>query len=367
MAKKKENEFKRILCLIDSLSGGGAERQMAYLAVGLKRQGFFVKFVTFYNESSLYKEYVENNGIKVECNLNGSNKFKRILEIRNLVKKFKPEVVITYKEGVSMSACLAKYLTPFYLIVSERNTTQQLSKYERIKFWLYNKADKIISNSYSQYNFILKHYPKLGSKSEVITNTIDLETFIPPLNSPKNERFTIISAARVMKQKNTLGLLKAIKILKERNIPVVFKWFGLQTKEYYQQCLKLVNELEIQDYISFFPPQKDIVTSYQEADAFCLPSIYEGFPNVVCEAMACGLPIVCSDVCDNPIIVEDSVNGFLFDCNNPENIADSIVKIISISEEEREIMKRKNITKINNLCSNTKFIKSYIKLFPNPQ
>lgn len=358
----KEN--KRILLMIDSLSSGGAERQMSYLAVGLKKQGFFVKFVTFYNESSLYKEYVEQNGIKVECNLKGTNKFKRILEIRNLVKSFKPNAVIAYKEGVSMSACLAKYLTPFYLIVSERNTTQQLSKYEKIKFWLYKKADKIISNSYSQYNFILKHYPKLGPKSEVITNTIDLETFIPPLNSPKNKKFTIISVARVMKQKNTMGLLKAIKILKERNIPVVFKWFGLQTKEYYQECLKLVNELEIQDYISFFHPQKDIVTSYQEADAFCLPSIYEGFPNVICEAMACGLPIVCSDVCDNRIIVEDSVNGFLFDCNNPENIANSIVKVFSLSERDKNIMKEKNILKINGLCSNQNFIKKYVNLLP---
>lgn len=357
-------EKKRILLMIDSLSSGGAERQMSYLAVGLKRQGFLVKLVTFYEESSLYKEYVENNGIEVECNLKGPNKFRRIFEIRNLVKTFKPSVVITYKDGVSMSACLAKYLTPFYLIVSERNTTQYLSRNEKIKFWLYKKADKIIPNSYSQYNFILKHYPKLGSKSEVITNTIDLETFIPPIKQPENKKYTIITAARVMEQKNTLGLLRAIKILKEQDIPVVFKWFGLQTKEYYQECLKLVNELQIKDYISFFPPEKDIVKIYQEAEAFCLPSIYEGFPNVICEAMACGLPIVCSNVCDNPIIVEDTVNGFLFDCNNPEDIANSIIKVYSLSEREKKIMKEKNVLKINDLCSNQNFIKKYVNLLP---
>jgi len=49
-----------------------------------------------------------------------------------------------------------------------------------------------------------------------------------------------------------------------------------------------------------------------EHDAFVHPSFYEGMPNVVCEALAAGLPVLVSDVCDHPLLVEKGVQGFLF-------------------------------------------------------
>ena len=51
-------------------------------------------------------------------------------------------------------------------------------------------------------------------------------------------------------------------------------------------------------------------------DAFCLPSFKEGYPNVIVEAMSCELPVLCSKICENPVIVEDNINGFLFDPHN---------------------------------------------------
>lgn len=82
-------------------------------------------------------------------------------------------------------------------------------------------------------------------------------------------------------------------------------------------------------YISFVGECKDIATAYHKADAFCLPSYYEGTPNVVCEAMASGLPILCSDVCDNARYVENGVNGLLFNPHDIESIADSLIKFIN--------------------------------------
>ena len=67
---------------------------------------------------------------------------------------------------------------------------------------------------------------------------------------------------------------------------------------------------------------------------FCLPSFYEGTPNVICEAMACGLPVVCSEVCDNPMYVKDGINGFLFDPHSVESIALGLEKIIKINNAD---------------------------------
>ena len=82
----------------------------------------------------------------------------------------------------------------------------------------------------------------------------------------------------------------------------------------------------------------DVALLYQKVDLFCLPSIIEGFPNVICEAMASGLPVICSNVCDNPFIVKSQENGFLFKPEDPTDIADNLIKAISLSEREKEIM-----------------------------
>ncbi len=85
--------------------------------------------------------------------------------------------------------------------------------------------------------------------------------------------------------------------------------------------------------ICFHPATTEILDMYQNCDIFCLPSNYEGFPNVICEAMSCGKPIVCSRVCDNPNIVQDGQNGLLFDNTNVNDMADKLQSICSLSQD----------------------------------
>lgn len=112
-------------------------------------------------------------------------------------------------------------------------------------------------------------------------------------------------------------------------------------------------------------PNQSIEVEYRKADVFCLPSLYEGYPNVEAEAMSCGLPILCSNVCENPYIVEEGVNGFLFNPESPENIATAIHKMIGLTKTERQEMGIRN--RILCLERNTEdaFLKSYVKLIDN--
>ena len=95
---------------------------------------------------------------------------------------------------------------------------------------------------------------------------------------------------------------------------------------------------------------------------FCLPSIYEGFPNVLCEAMSCGLPVVCSNVCDNPLIAEDGVNGILFNPNDTEEMAHSIERMILLPQSEKERMSTINREKAIKMFSKDAFIAKYKRL-----
>ena len=92
-------------------------------------------------------------------------------------------------------------------------------------------------------------------------------------------------------------------------------------------------ELDLNEMITFHPGTTNIVKQYQSCDVFCLPSNYEGFPNVVCEAMSCGKPIVCSRTCDNPYIVKEGENALLFDNASVEDIADKIQTVCSMPND----------------------------------
>jgi glycosyltransferase involved in cell wall biosynthesis len=72
-----------------------------------------------------------------------------------------------------------------------------------------------------------------------------------------------------------------------------------------------------------------------EHDALILPSLYEGLPNVVCEALACGLPVLASKISDNPRLVQDAVTGYLFDPNSPDEIAKTIFGFAQLGFEDR--------------------------------
>ena len=85
------------------------------------------------------------------------------------------------------------------------------------------------------------------------------------------------------------------------------------------------------------PATNKILDHYQISSALILPSIYEGFPNVVCEALACGLPVLISDVCDNHLFV-DRNNGYLFDPNDPTDIANKIISFIKLESNKKNEM-----------------------------
>ena len=360
--------MSRILCLIDSLGLGGAERQMACLSILLKKAGHEVQLIAFTDKiiNKFYDSFLRENGIIPIYNEPGVNRFRRIWEIAKIVRKFKPNLTIAYKDGVCMSATLAKIFGNFNLAVSERSSTPKLSKLQRIKLYLFRYANHIVPNSQTQADYIRQFAPYLGSKIKVINNVIDTEFFSPNINR-KNYNYkspVILTTARVSPVKNTLNYLKAIAILKDKGIQCQFIWYGRTEKgeKYMNHISNEITSLGLSDYITFHSAVSDIAPIYQKADFFCLPSLKEGFPNVICEAMATGLPVACSNVCDNPYIVEDCINGFLFDPEDPKDIADKLILILSLSQEEIKNMGIINREKIISLCSPKIFLKNYLSL-----
>lgn len=366
--KKQLNAYKillmiRIFLFTDDLKSGGAERQISYLAIGLKKAGCDVRLIQFYDHPVFYKNDLEPNDIHTETITEGKNGFKRAFVIKRLVKQWNPDMVVCYKPGTCIAGCLARMMCKFNLVVSERNTTQKLTKSEKLRFALYRFADHIIPNSYSQAEFIKNHFPILMPKVKVITNMIDTGKFSPPLQRPNNEIPQVITTARIAPQKNVLIYLEAIAILKRRGIKAHFNWYGRidGSKEYWEKIKDKIEDLKIQDFITFHGATPNPQYVYNKSDLFILPSLYEGFPNVLCEAMACELPAIATGVCDSPRILKDK--NWLISPHSPNEMAEKIEEMLNLSEKERIKIGKTNRGIIINLCSPQKFLESYVSLY----
>ena len=355
--------MKKILCYIDELGSGGAERQITYLAVLLKQAGYDVK-VYCYHPIYFYEYVLADNNIElIKIDLKKNNYWYKLKNTYKVVTEYNIDTLIAYSVGPVMIASIVKLLKPqIRLIASERNTTQQLNKRERIKFALLRFADYIVPNSHTQNRFIQEHYANLNKKTITITNYIDTDKFHPSELPISNSVPRFIVAARHSQQKNVPTFIEAINIAKKKGAVFIVDWYGENGGGNKEAHVKMAEAYGVSDVLRFHPSVKDIENYYREADFFCLPSLYEGFPNVICEAMSSGLPVICSNVCDNPFLIKDGINGFLFDPHSPEDIAEVIIKMLSISLEERKKMGAANRKESLRLFGKEAFLSNYVKL-----
>ena len=132
-----EEKQKKVLIFIDSLGSGGAQRQVANIAIGLKKNGYDVK-VLVYLDNPFYKHILDDEQIPVV--LCTGNKLFRLFRIRRMINKLKPNVVLAFLEGACFMACIAKIgHKRWKLITTERSAKESTFTSRRNKF--FNKFD----------------------------------------------------------------------------------------------------------------------------------------------------------------------------------------------------------------------------------
>lgn len=355
--------MKKLILFTDCLGAGGAQRQLVGLAIMLKNYAYDVTVATYYN-IDFYKKHLDEAGVRNIIIPNAGSSKKRIGAVRLFFKNESPDWVIAYQETPSLIACIAKVTgCKFRLIVSERNTTQMIGLKERVRFFLYRWANVVVPNSYAQQDFLSSHCMWIKDKIKTITNCVDLEYF-NYIERKKRAVPEIVIAASIWASKNTIGFIEAVRILVEKGYDFHVSWYGKTESniEYYNECLNRIKEYHLYDFIELKEKTQQIKQVYQNADFFCLPSFYEGTPNVICEAISTGLPVICSNVCDNHIYVQAGINGFLFDPNKPEDMAAKISKALYLSEREYFSFGYNSRTIAENKLSEERFVNSYIEI-----
>lgn len=361
-----------ILCVIDSLGPGGAQRQLVELAKGFKEKGYQVSFLIYHNYP-FYNSVLGEDGIKVIL-LQEKNLVTRVLKIRYYIRHGKFDAVISFLEGPNFICEIAGF--PFRrwnLVVGERSANPNISKsLKQIVFrWFHLLADYVISNSAENKKYVQLVNPFLkNTKCKVIYNIVDFNRWKPlPINAFKKKNKTkIIIASSHRFIKNLNGLVEALLLFdKDELTNIEFHWYGdnLQPPYYDNSLLMALEKIKknnLTDVMFFYPATHEITKKVQEADAIGLFSLYEGLPNIVCEGMACGKPIICSAISDLPVLLSNN-KGLLFNPEDPQSIKQALVHLLSLSSDELFQIGNLNISIARKLFDKTKIIDSYLLLF----
>ena len=356
--------MKKVLCLIDGLGSGGAQRQLVGLAALLKDKGYDVLFV-WYHKSDFYKKFLNDKGVKYE-QIHAENIFQKFWCVKKVISHFNPDATISYLDGPNKATCFLKMMGhKSTVIVSERAVLQKIDHNQRMKFFLYKWADFIVSNAQEQTELINRIFPSLQHKTVTIRNFVDTSIFTPADIINNTDDIKMLVVGRLAPQKNLILFMQAVKNVQNRGVPLRVKWFGGKSfghQGYINKVKAKHDEMNFGDTFQILSPTNEILIEYQSCDVFCLPSLFEGFPNVVCEAMSCGKPILCSDVNDNAVIVHDKDNGYLFNPHSVDDMTAVIIKFCQLSKTERiEMGKKSRIIALDSL-SGESFVNKYISL-----
>jgi len=167
-------------------------------------------------------------------------------------------------------------------------------------------------------------------KIDIIPDGFDPDSFEPIQRDPNPDVIRCLAIGRLIPRKGFQLLIRALpQIIDKVNNQFEIEIVG--DGPYEETLVELAEELGVNTYINFAGSVKypDLPQKYRGADIFILPSLAEGMPLVVLEAMGTGLPIIASRVEGIDELVEDDLNGALFDPGDVDGLADCIIKLIN--------------------------------------
>jgi len=200
----------------------------------------------------------------------------------------------------------------------------------------YEAADQIVTINESNKNRIVE-LGAVEEKIEVIENPVDAGTFRPK-NLGDDERIIIGTVTRIVPMKGVIDLIYAAKHLAERLRDFEIVIVGpIQDEKYYRECMDLAKKLGVSGIIRFIG-EDDPTRWYVRFDIFVLPSLMERSPMAVLEAMASGLPIVCTETPGT----REMIGGYwpLTPPGKPKELAEQIYRVaVSLDESKRRALK----------------------------
>ncbi|MDA7818278.1 glycosyltransferase family 4 protein [Sulfurimonas sp.] len=302
--------------MIYSLENGGAERVLSTLS------NYFIKtnkvtILTFKNGTPYYKlnKNIIVKSINSSNNSNNifeaiKNNFITIINLTKTIKKINPDVVISFMTTSNILATISCKIINKPIIISERvNYDIIRSKiWKNIRKFIYPFSDYLVVQS----NYDLEKY-SFVKNTEIIYNPL---FFNEPIENKDREKF-ILAVGRLDKQKGFDILIEAYSKL-DTDFKLIIVGEGTER----ESLENLISRENLSSNVELVGRKSDIIDYYNRTSIFVLSSRFEGFPNALCEAMACGCPSIAFDCKTGPSnIIENGINGILVEPENVEKLS----------------------------------------------
>jgi glycosyltransferase involved in cell wall biosynthesis len=330
--------------VISNLEFGGAQRQVIDLAnsvdpasmdVHVCSLSSYVPLASGLHESERRLHIVEKR-----------SKYDTTVPLRlaGLLRRLGADVVHAYLFDSEIAARVAGLLAGTPLVVgSERNTDYHLKRVQLAAYRVTRRlVDLVVANSRAGAEFNRRVLGQPASIYRVIHNGVD------------TDRFHVADGAAIRQElgltpgEPVVGMFGSFK--EQKNHPLFFDAAGRVARTfpnarfllvgdqlyggmhgsdaYHQRILSLVDTLDIRDRCLFVGNRNDVERLYPACDVTVLPSLFEGTPNVALESMACGVPVIATDVSDNATIIPDGRAGFVVPLGDAARLAARIEQVL---------------------------------------
>lgn len=321
----------KILFVVPDLYSGGAQRVFMNLVRGFSRQLFDITLVTLIKPNSdPFNKLVPADITLVQYNF--TNTRSAFFALIKLIRKENPDFVFSTLTHLNVILAMVRFFTSatILFVARESNTISSSLKDEKFPWlfrflykWLYKNFDLIICQSNAMAEDLITNFNIAQSRIKVIYNPIDLDLIAsrtsgltsaaPPIN-----RVELLCVGRLSNQKGFDRMLKILALIADFDCRLRIIGDGPLRND----LQNMANELHLEGRVEFLGIQENPFQFMVKSDCLLLPSYYEGLPNVVLEANACGLPVIAFNSPGGTAeIVEDGLNGWLIPDGDLEKFA----------------------------------------------
>jgi len=337
--------MKKVCFVLPSLAGGGAERVAVQVLSALDERRWDRSMYLFKKEGPYLADLPST--VRLSSSTSES-RIGRVLELRQYIRATRPDLVVSFLSyftvlaAVKAAAAGARVVfvlgTPMSAFLSDADyhwkTPSHRTLFTMVTRAGYRLADAIATTSQGVSEDLMRHFGVRESAIKVVHNPIDFDAMTAavaePLDAPDEQAWrhpAIVSAGRLAEAKNFPLLIDAMALLRKR-LPAA-RLFILGQGDQEPQLRAQIASLGLTDAVRLCGFQRNPWKYIARADVFALTSRYEGFGNVLIEAMACGVPVVVTSSPGPLEIVRDNVDGVIVPEHTPSAVAQALEAVLT--------------------------------------
>jgi glycosyltransferase involved in cell wall biosynthesis len=305
---------KRLALIVPQMYGGGAERVVSKLSFIL-RDYYELTVILFDDREMTYEIGCNYECIKIYPQEQSTlfnrliNVIKRIYRMRKLKKRLGIDVSISFGDSANIINALSHTTDKIVLSIRGYKRLQNMNMRLKKLFYgyIFSKSDSVLCVSKLLMDEFKEVFPSQRKKVELLYNPYDYESILEKSSQPlhtKSELFIknkiIMSLGTYRNEKGYWHLLKAFKLFSEQSKDYILLIKGRNFSGNKERLSKLVEDLNLSERVILEEFDENPFRYLVNSKLFILPSISEGFPNVLVEAMACGVPVIASDCKTGP-------------------------------------------------------------------